>query len=261
MQPEIRNTRDGSTTLFSDRFGQHYHNPNGAVAESLHVFFETPGLIRDIQNRSALRLFETGFGTGLNLLLFDLLLNACHYPHQAEFISVEAWPVSADTVSGFSFGAYDELTEKIPLLEELFSALTEGWNEVEISDRCNLKLYVGTIEQFFHEEVKIREVDYFLHDPFSPEVNPELWQADLFCELHKMAKPQAIISTYCAASSARAAMAVAGWFVAIAPGALGKREMTVASPDPGRLTPYKRVNEKRLAERYSRGDFPVLSQK
>lgn len=255
MQPEIRNTRDGSTTLFSDRFGQHYHNPNGAVAESLHVFFETQGLIRDIQNRIPLRLFETGFGTGLNLLLFDLLLNTCHYPHQAEFISVEAWPVSADTVSGFSFGAHDELTEKIPLLEKIFSSLKRGWNNVEISTRCTLRLYVGTMEQFFHDEVKIREVNYFLHDPFSPEVNRELWQADLFCELKKMAEPQAILSTYCAASSARAAMAAAGWSVAKAPGALGKREMTVASPDPVRLTPYPRVNEERLAERLRRGDF------
>ena len=255
MQPEIRHTRDGSTTLFSERFGQHYHNPNGAVAESLHVFFETPGLIRDIHNRKPLRLFETGFGTGLNLLLFDMLLNTCHYPHQAEFISVEAWPVSAETVSGFSFGTHDELTEKIPLLEKIFSSLTRGWNNVEISSRCTLRLYVGTMRQCFHEEVKIRNVGYFLHDPFSPEVNRELWQADLFRELKKMAEPQAILSTYCAASSARAAMAAAGWFVAKAPGALGKREMTVASPDPDRLKPYPRVNEERLAERLSRGDF------
>ncbi len=37
-------TRDGSHTVYSPQFDQHYHNPNGAVAESRYVFFKQNGL-------------------------------------------------------------------------------------------------------------------------------------------------------------------------------------------------------------------------
>jgi hypothetical protein len=50
-------------------------------------------------------------------------------------------------------------------------------------------------------------------------------------------------------------MAWAGWFIARVPGTLGKREMTLASLNPDLLQPYRRVNEKRLAERYELGEF------
>lgn len=60
-------TKDGSSTLYSDVFEQYYHNPNGAVSESRHVFFETPGLVDQLQMADAqLSIFEMGFGTGLN---------------------------------------------------------------------------------------------------------------------------------------------------------------------------------------------------
>jgi len=48
---------------------------------------------------------------------------------------------------------------------------------------------------------------------------------------------------------------VAGWKISRAPGALGKREMTLASLDEKNLDGFKRVNEQRLIERYHQGDF------
>ncbi|NBC64748.1 MAG: hypothetical protein GVY07_03655, partial [Bacteroidetes bacterium] len=45
-KPIIKKTGDGSTSLYSPAFDQLYHNPNGAVAESRHVFFETNGLVK-----------------------------------------------------------------------------------------------------------------------------------------------------------------------------------------------------------------------
>jgi tRNA U34 5-methylaminomethyl-2-thiouridine-forming methyltransferase MnmC len=73
--------------------------------------------------------------------------------------------------------------------------------------------------------------------------------------LKKYSNPNAMLTTYCAASRARGAMAWAGWHVARAPGALGKREMTIASLNPDGLKEFKRVNEERLAKRYVRDDF------
>ncbi|TVQ65584.1 MAG: hypothetical protein EA360_09060 [Balneolaceae bacterium] len=255
VSPEIRTTGDGSTTLFSEQFSQHYHNPNGAVAESLHLFFETTGMITDIQNQKPLRLFETGFGTGLNLLLFVNLLEIYGYRSNAQLYSIEAWPVTSKTARQFSFGKHESLNRFKPVLNNIFSTVSSGWNRFEVTANCTLNLYIGTLADFFLDETEIGLVDYFLHDPFSPEVNAELWQAEVFREFHSMASSRAVLGTYCAASSARAAMASAGWFVARAPGALGKREMTLASTDPKKLDPWKRVDEKRLSERLLRGDF------
>ena len=50
-------------------------------------------------------------------------------------------------------------------------------------------------------------------------------------------------------------MAKASWFVAKTKGALGKREMTVASLNEKKLIHLKRVNELRLIERFDNGDF------
>ncbi|MEX2585562.1 MAG: MnmC family methyltransferase, partial [Balneolaceae bacterium] len=82
-----------------------------------------------------------------------------------------------------------------------------------------------------------------------------LWNEDVFRKLAGWSAPDALLATYGAASSARAAMAAEGWYVARAKGALGKREMTVASLDPAKLSPWKRVNEKRLIERLRNGAF------
>lgn len=77
----------------------------------------------------------------------------------------------------------------------------------------------------------------------------------MFQKLKKWSNPNALISTYCAASKARGAMAWPGWKVTRAQGALGKREMTLASLTSKPLAHLKRVNEERLAQRYEEGDF------
>ena len=115
-----------------------------------------------------------------------------------------------------------------------------------------LNLFIGKFEDFKPVEI---QADFFFHDAFSPEVNQELWTTETFRRLYSIASKEAVLVTYCAASKARAAMAVAGWKLAKTQGALGKREMTVASLSEEKLSEFKRVNEKRLIERFRNGDF------
>jgi tRNA U34 5-methylaminomethyl-2-thiouridine-forming methyltransferase MnmC len=86
-------------------------------------------------------------------------------------------------------------------------------------------------------------------------VNEELWTVETFEKLITYANKNAVLSTYCAASKARASMAVAGWKLAKAQGALGKREMTIASLSEEKILRFKRVNEERLVQRFKSGDF------
>ena len=70
--PLVETTEDGSLTLFAPTFGEHYHSTHGAVQESLHIYIGMALEERLRAERGAtepLRLFEVGFGTGLNALL------------------------------------------------------------------------------------------------------------------------------------------------------------------------------------------------
>jgi len=255
-KPKIKQTKDGSTTLYSSRFNQHYHNPNGAVAESRHVFFETPRLPDAINQKETLNIFETGFGTGLNLLLLSEYLKESESQTVVNYYSVEGFPVDGQTARDFDFGDNPELNKAKPLLIDIFEDLKPGLNKFELSGQLTLHLFIGLFDEFFKTN-QVNKIDFVLHDPFSPDANPDLWTLPVFQNLASISRNDAVLATYCAATSARAAMAVAGWNVAKAKGALGKREMTVASLNPEKLKPFKRINEKRLIERFERGDFEL----
>jgi tRNA U34 5-methylaminomethyl-2-thiouridine-forming methyltransferase MnmC len=253
-QPEHRLSKDGSSTLYSPKFEQYYHNPNGALSESRHVFFQAPGLMEVLDSSpDSLTIFEMGFGTGLNFLILadEYFKNDHSFP--VHFYSVEAYPVQPEISAQFNFG--DLLNDHIhsELIEKIFSDLSPGLNTLRPfpDHEIYLHLFYGLFDEL---ETIDHKADFIFHDPFSPEVNEELWQPEIFSKLKEFSKPEVVLATYCAASKARAAMAKAGWLVSRAPGALGKREMTVASFSPDKLT-YKRVNEKRLKERWDSGDF------
>lgn len=258
-KPIIKKTGDGSTSLYSPKFDQLYHNPNGAVAESRHVFFETNGLLKALKDKSSINIFEVGFGTGLNLLLTLDYLSKLNLNTEIAYYSVEAFPIDADITEDFEFADEPGLQNSLPILRTVLQDIYPGMNRIQLTEQLSLHLWVRFFDDLFEEHEKSplinHTMDFIFQDAFSPEVNEELWTPGVFEKLASISNDDAILSTYCAASAARAAMAVAGWKIARAQGALGKREMTVASLDEHKLIEFKRINEKRLAERFENGDF------
>jgi len=259
LEPNIVHTKDGSSSLYSHRFNQHYHNPNGAVSESRHVFFDVPGTRKALEKGESVKIFEIGFGTGLNLLLLlEYIIKGEEkkaIKPSVFYTSVEAYPIKPEIVRKLDFGENEYLSQSKPLLTQLFENLEPGLNTLKASDSVDVLLFQGLFDEFTEQKPTISPVDFIFHDAFSPTVNPDLWTPEVFLFLKKISHEQTILTTYCASSGARAAMAVAGWKIARARGALGKREMTIASPSEKKLELFKRVNEERLAKRYRRGDF------
>lgn len=254
MNADIYLTKDGSTTLVSKQFGQFYHNPNGAASENLHVFFKTSGLIEKLRESASLTILEIGFGTGLN---FILLLDICQKMGLSipiRFYSVEAFPVNAETARQIDFRKHLHAPGLNDAIPALFSNLKKGINIKKVPEfpMAELHLFIGRFIDFSADDLK---VDFIFHDPFSPEVNEELWTGDVFQQLADFSHGETVLTTYCAATKARGAMAISGWHVARAPGALGKREMTIASRSAEKLAGYKRLNEEKLALRYRNGEF------
>lgn len=206
---EIRNTDDGSPTLWSEQYGETYHSGFGAVTESLHVFIEA-GFKRTSAN--PLHIFEMGFGTGLNALL--TLKYALQRDIRVKYHSVETFPVPFEIISNLTIE---------PELKETFLKLHKAeWNEpAAISPEFELlkikqNLIAWQPKEMYH-------LVYF--DAFSPESQPELWTGDVFRKTYEMLYSGGILTTYCAKGYVRRNMIAAGFKVERLPGPPGKREM------------------------------------
>ena len=253
-------TKDGSTTLFSENFQQYYHNPNGALSESELVFFSSNGLNQRIQaSNGPIHIFEMGFGTGLNFLLAAHKMIEADNSHALHFYSVEAYPITSELANGFTYPITWAKPELNTWLPEVFSGLNQRWNtfQPDPSWPIYLHLYVGYLKEIQTQMKLNHPIDYYFHDAFSVEQNPECWTDDVFMSYQNWGHAESILSTYAAASRIRAAMAAADWKVFKAPGALGKREMTLAchpnsKAQPVNLTPCP--NE-RLKNRWFGGEW------
>jgi tRNA U34 5-methylaminomethyl-2-thiouridine-forming methyltransferase MnmC len=70
MLREIIITKDGSHTVSIPQMKVTYHSLHGAIQESAHVFIQAGfDEASSEMNEKPLRIFEMGFGTGLNALL------------------------------------------------------------------------------------------------------------------------------------------------------------------------------------------------
>ena len=107
---QIITTRDGSHTLFSEQFNEVYHSRHGAIEESKHVFIKSgldfvlsSPLGEDARRADGVdvRIFELGFGTGLNALL--TMLQAEKRNIKIDYTTIEQLPVDIDTIKGLNY--------------------------------------------------------------------------------------------------------------------------------------------------------------
>lgn len=252
IQPSVKKTKDGSNTLYSSRFNQHYHNLSGAVAEGRHVFVDINGLKTTLKSDTEINILEVGFGTGLNLLLLMDEHQNNNALARINYHAIEAWPISPKTFENLDYSQNLNNSEVAGKLASVFTSLQAENNTSNLQPDISLIFFCDIFARFNPGDVLF---DFIFHDAFSPEANPELWSVATFEKLLKWSHSQTKLTTYCAASKARGAMAAAGWKVARAPGARGKREMTMATPTADALKSFKRVNEEWLAQRYRENDF------
>ena len=218
--PELHTTEDGSLTLYAPTFGEHYHSMHGAVQESEHIYL---GLaLRERMSSwqegdAPLRLFEVGFGTGLNALLSWREAEERHIPLQ--YYSIEKFPITPEIYEALH---YEGLGEEREVKDQLLRLHTAPWDEaVELSPFFTLYKLRGDLTTCTFPE----RLSVIYYDAFSPESQPELWAEELFQRLGKVASSGAILSTYCAKGEVRRRLLRSGFLVERLPGPPGKREV------------------------------------
>jgi len=65
-------------------------------------------------------------------------------------------------------------------------------------------------------------------DAFAPDIQPELWTAEIFSKIYESMEAGGVLVTYSAKGSVKRALKSSGFKIESQPGAPGKREMTRA---------------------------------
>ena len=106
MKVEIKHTEDGSATLYVPELDETYHSTHGAIQESRHVFIEA-GLKKLLSeadsSKKSIKVFEVGFGTGLNALLSLKEMNDRDI--SLEYQSIELYPLEDIVVSQLNYSS------------------------------------------------------------------------------------------------------------------------------------------------------------
>lgn len=207
-------TNDGSPTLQSAVFGEHYHSIHGALTESLHVFIQNGfNTLQDKKNTSVL---EMGLGTGLNAFL--TLKESQKYGVNVDYVAYEQFPITMEEAENLSYASDNE--------KDLFLKIHNlPWNErILLSNSFHLEKR----NQDFKLLNEKQKYDLVYFDAFAPDCQPELWTTEIFLKIHRALKKEGFLVTYCAKGYVKRNLKEAGFKVITLPGPTGKREMTKA---------------------------------
>ena len=121
---KVITTRDGSRSIFSTRFQQHYHNISGAMTESRNVFFDNTGLSKALAEHREITLCEVGFGTGLHVVLLECMRKRTGSRSNVHYYSVEKYPLDGSLVRRMDFGRICQDADRLvgQLADALFAA-------------------------------------------------------------------------------------------------------------------------------------------
>ncbi len=224
MDRKIIVTQDNSKTLLISELNETYHSTNGAFNEAIHVFINAG--IQFFHKKKKLKIFEMGFGTGLNALLSSNY--ALKNELQINYTSIEKYPLDMELVQELN---YPQLIDN-EQAESLFTLLhSSPWEkENEINTHFTLTKLKEDLTSF---NLNKNSFDIVFYDAFGPRVQPALWTKESLNKMYDLLMPGGILVTYCAQGQFKRNLKSLGFKVENLPGPPGKREMTRAiKPNP-----------------------------
>lgn len=219
---EIITTSDGSHSLINTELNETYHSTHGAIQESIHVFIKNGLEYFEQKNKSPeIRIFEVGFGTGLNALL--TLQHSLTQPVKIYYESLEAFPVDQQTILQLNYPKALDFLQAEKYFAQLHQTI---WNEPSvITDSFTLSKRHVKIQDI---DLGVEKFDVIYFDAFAPSKQPEMWEHPILKKIEQSMKPKAVFVTYCAKGQLKRDLRSLGLMVETLAGPPGKKEMVRA---------------------------------
>lgn len=214
----------------SDTFDDIYFSTQDGAAETEYVFLAGNHLPERFTHMNETRPFviaETGFGTGLNMLLAAMrFLEHAPATGKLHLVSFERYPLSADEIAT-ALSHWPQLT---PLQEALlagYPALISGVHRIFLHSRITLDLHFGDVLEALPGWVKTNsgQVNAWFLDGFAPNKNPHMWQPALYQAMSDAAAPTCTLATFTAVGEVRRGLIDAGFAMNKRKGFGHKRDM------------------------------------
>ncbi|WP_431482028.1 bifunctional tRNA (5-methylaminomethyl-2-thiouridine)(34)-methyltransferase MnmD/FAD-dependent 5-carboxymethylaminomethyl-2-thiouridine(34) oxidoreductase MnmC [Pseudomonas thivervalensis] len=201
-------------------FDDVYFSDQSGLDETRYVFLEQNNLAERfaaLADGERLVIGETGFGTGLNFLCAWQLFEQCAPAGtRLHFVSVEKYPLSPEDLRR-ALALWPQLSLQAEQLLGQYVAIHQGFQRLVLANgRVTLTLLIGdALEQLPQLD---GQIDAWFLDGFAPARNPEMWTAELFAELARLAAPGATLSTFTSTGWVRRLLNAAGFKMKRTPG-------------------------------------------
>jgi len=210
---KIIKTSDGSDTIFVQGMDEHYHSVHGAFQESEYIFINC-GL--GYCKTNPVRIFEVGFGTGLNAFL--TFINSDDRGKEIFYTAIEKNPLPDSLINLLN---YKDLVprEYIHVFDQIHSC---NWNEPE---RINTNFILLKIKDDLTSADLRGNFDLVYFDAFGPDKQPEMWTDTIIKKISDITDRNGILVTYSAKGNVQRSLRKHGFEVNLLPGPPGKRQI------------------------------------
>ena len=208
-------TKDGSRTLEHHTHGECYHSTAGARLEADSLYIKGSGLeaaFASPTNSDALviNVLDVGLGLGYNALATINAWFDSPAPPNLNLISLEIDPDLVKALASGSASWQDgwatnwinwakSISNNSAVFNHPLSTRTLAW-AIVVSDAKDQPLPVPP-----------SSVHFIWQDPFSPDLNPTMWDGQWFAKLFAAAAPGAVLMSYSVARSVKDALTSGGW--------------------------------------------------
>jgi len=188
---EIIKTIDGSNTLFSKKYNQNFHSiKDGALNESLekHII----PAFKLVQNTNHINILDICFGIGYNTFATIYYCIKNNIKTKISFYSPEFDEELILSLKYFNF------PKEFDRINHIINEVSK--NKYYKDEQFEINIYIGDARAYIKT---LNNIDIVYQDPFSSEVNKELWTQEYFCDIKKILSKKAIITTYSIATPIR----------------------------------------------------------
>ncbi len=216
---KIIETSDGSHSLESSKYKASYHSLQGAIEESMHVFMSAGIYYKYQQKVKDLKIFEMGFGTGLNAYL--ACLSSKQFNLKVDYTGIELHPVPPSSYLALN---YHQLL-KTGNQEAFIKFHTCEWEKKHsFAPFFSFKKLQADLTSYVFEST----YDLIFYDAFAPSSQPILWEEDIHVKLYNALNPGGALVTYCAQGKFKRLLKQIGYELQSLNGPSRKHEMTRA---------------------------------